>query len=82
MILQKELDKLSEESLRNYMACSVHTARGLPGPGSLYEHGYQEGFREAERLTAKYLEALRKLNHPEADLNPRYVQDIVEGVLA
>lgn len=43
---EKDLDKLSEASLHKYMAKSAHTAGGLPGPGSIYEHGYQNCYHE------------------------------------
>lgn len=41
---ESELRKLSEQYLQNYMTQDERTKNGLPGPSSIYEHGFQDGF--------------------------------------
>lgn len=41
--LKEKIPAASEAALRLYMSVSARTEGGLPGPGSIYEHGFHDG---------------------------------------
>lgn len=43
------MSDLSEQALKLYVERDVRTQHGFPGPGSIYEHGFEDGYRKASQ---------------------------------